>query len=277
MIYVICYVFNNNYLNKRLTEIPPTTKVVGFLSEVIMKTEYNRLIGKIDAMQTLIENFPMSVFDTYGDSYQSITDFIIYVLKQLGLDEITLTNKVIDLFFNVPNAIEIYGDINNNYVYKKIKKPTEYQKQQAARYTVMPEATIASEDYILVDDNYYFKTTKISHDTQSEFLSGIENNVKSIIFNILTGILSCSIIPLIEDYNLDTNFGEAAGAIEIPLNLIDSYGMLNICPTTEVGQNFYLVDKDMTPNTLYKSQDLNAFLWYVLNRGTQINFNLKNS
>ena len=66
------------------------------------------------------------------------------------------------------------------------------------------------------------------------------------------------------------------GPIEIPLNYIDSTGMLNICPTTEIGQNFYNVDVDMTPNTLYKSKDLNAFLWYVLNRGSEMTQTEKN-
>ena len=53
----------------------------------------------------------------------------------------------------------------------------------------------------------------------------------------------------------------------VPLRLIDPYGLLNYCPTNEVGKNFYNVDDDLTVNTLYKSQDLNAFIWYVMNRG----------
>ena len=53
--------------------------------------------------------------------------------------------------------------------------------------------------------------------------------------------------------------------------MVDTTGMLNICPTTEIGKNFYNVDDDMTPNTLYKSKDLNAFMWYALNRGSELN------
>lgn len=239
--------------------------------------EYGKIIGRIDAIQTLIENFPMSIFSNVQFSDISVIDFIIEVLRHLGKDERVLVNDFIELFFNVPNAVELYGGLSGGFVYKKIKKPTDVQKNSAAVYSTVPPATPDSEDYIVVNGVYYYKTTKLNHDPQSNFLNFLEDKLKVVLMNILTSILSCSIIPYIQDYDLDTNANAMTfGPIEIPLNYIDPTGMLNICPTTEIGQNFYNVDVDMTPNTLYKSKDLNAFLWYVLNRGSEMTQTEKN-
>ena len=239
--------------------------------------EYGKIIGRIDTMQTLIENFPMGIFSNVQFSDISVIDFIIEVLRHLGKDERVLVNDFIELFFNVPNAVELYGGLSGGFVYKKIKKPTDVQKNNAAVYGTVPPATPDSEDYIVVNGVYYYKTTKLNHDPQSNFLNFLEDKLKVVLMNILTSILSCSIIPYIQDYDLDTNANAMTfGPIEIPLNYIDSIGMLNICPTTEIGQNFYNVDADMTPNTLYKSKDLNAFLWYVLNRGSEMTQTEKN-
>jgi len=285
-----------------------------------MAPNYSKILGKINAIQTLIENFPMSIFSSPIKKYDSIIEFILDVLKNIGMDEISLTNEIIELFFDVPNAVEMYSALGGNpvykilrnpteqqkaqavehdavpnatyesddyvvvneiyymkitpngMVYKQLKNPTEYQKNNAAVYSTLPTATQTLEDYVVVNGVYYFKTTKINHDPQSEFLDFLEDNVKGILMNILTSILSCSIIPTIPESDFDTdNNARYFGPLELPLNMVDTTGMLNICPTTEIGKNFYNVDDDMTPNTLYKSKDLNAFMWYALNRGSELN------
>ena len=88
---------------------------------------------------------------------------------------------------------------------------------------------------------------------------------------MLAAILSCTINPEVKNLMMDVDpNGELysiSSGFTVPLRLIDPYGLLNYCPTNEVGKNFYNVDDDLTVNTLYKSQDLNAFIWYVMNRG----------
>lgn len=237
-----------------------------------MAPNYSKILGKINAIQTLIENFPMSIFSSPIKKYDSIIEFILDVLKNIGMDEISLTNEIIELFFDVPNAVEMYSALGGNLIYKILRNPTEYQKNNAAVYSTLPTATQTSEDYVVVNGVYYFKTTKINHDPQSEFLDFLEDKVKGILMNILTSILSCSIIPTIPESDFDTdNNARYFGPLELPLNMVDTTGMLNICPTTEIGKNFYNVDDDMTPNILYKSKDLNAFMWYALNRGSELN------
>ena len=91
---------------------------------------------------------------------------------------------------------------------------------------------------------------------------------------MLVAILSCTINPELPNKLMDScpleNRKEPyppSSGFTVPIKLIDPYGLLNYCPTNEVGRNFYNVDDDLTVNTLYKSQDLNAFIWYVMNRG----------
>lgn len=110
-------------------------------------------------------------------------------------------------------------------------------------------------------------------DLESEFLNKIEDNIKVLISNILTAILSCSVSPCIPYKFMDKYKGEIldGGFMSVPLNLIDYSGMLNICPLDKLGKNYYNNhDDSLTVNTLYKSYDLNSFIWYSLNRGITI-------
>lgn len=108
-------------------------------------------------------------------------------------------------------------------------------------------------------------------DNESEFLNKIEDETKVIISNILTAILSCSVIPEIKNKYMDDIEGKNnEGFISIPLSLIDYSGMLNVCPLDRLGKNYYNVENELTINTLYKTYDLNAFIWYALNRGISV-------
>ena len=101
-----------------------------------------------------------------------------------------------------------------------------------------------------------------------EFLNKLEDNTKTIISNVLTAILSCSINPEINNKFMDGASNKITnGFITIPVNMIDYSGMLNICPVDKIGKNYYNIESGLTVNTLYKSFDMNSFIWYSLNRG----------
>lgn len=235
-----------------------------------MAATTTEVIGTIGAIQTLIENFPMSIFDLFGNkTYSNPIEFIMDVLKQLGITDMVLIDKLIEFFFDVPNAIEIYN-LAGDYVYRKIKKPTEEQIKQAVEEQSVPTQNIDvnSPNYIVVDNVYYYKHKPIPTEPQSEFLNGIEYSVKGIVQNILTGLLSCSIIPEIpEEYLTDGGY-----SFNLPKDSFDITGLLNIYPLGEIGNNFYsgVDDENINVNTLYRTFDLNAFIWYVLNRGNEV-------
>lgn len=230
------------------------------------------VIGTIGAIQTLIENFPMSIFAMLGNKiYRDPIEFVMDVLRQLGISDRVLVDKLIELFFGVPNAIEIYGDISN-YTYKIINKPTDEQISMAVSGDP-DSASATSPNYIYVvnedgSKTYYVKKAPVPTELQSEFITGIEDSVKGIIQNILTGLLSCSVIPEIPDGLLDV--GGQGFVLTQPA--FDLFNMLQINPLSEIGKNYYsgVDDLSLTVYDLYKANDLNAFLWYVINRGNTV-------
>ena len=241
-----------------------------------MANKSAQVLGRISSIQTLIENFPMGILDAYGGkTYSSIADFVVDALKQVGVDDRVIIQKLIELIFGVANVNEIYGRVSE-YTYKKIKNPTEEQIEQAEGPWVITTASYLDPDYVYTEENgiktyYQKKAPYVSEELNSEFLVGLEDSCKNIIMNILTAIFSCSINPEIKNTVMDIDpngdLDYVSSGFTVPLNLIDPYGLLNYCPSNEVGKNFYNVDDDLTVNTLYKSQDLNAFIWYVMNRG----------
>ena len=243
----------------------------------------SQVLGKIGAIQTLIENFPMGILDAFGGkTYSGIADFVIDALKEVGVDDRTIIQKLIELVFGVANVNEVYGRVSE-YKFKKIRKPTDEQIEQAEGPWVLGDDLTASyldPDYVYTEETDGEKTTKtyyqkkspyVSDELNSSFLVELEDSCKDIITNMLAAILSCTINPevknLIMDVDPNGELYSISSGFTVPLRLIDPYGLLNYCPTNEVGKNFYNVDDDLTVNTLYKSQDLNAFIWYVMNRG----------
>ena len=246
----------------------------------------SQVLGKIGAIQTLIENFPMGILDAFGGkTYSGIADFVIDILKEVGVDDRTIIQKLIELVFGVANVNEVYGRVSE-YKFKKIRKPTDEQIEQAEGPWVLRNDLTASyldPDYVYTEETDGEKTTKtyyqkkspyVSDELNSSFLVELEDSCKDIITNMLAAILSCTINPELPNKLMDScpleNGKEPyppSSGFTVPLRLIDPYGLLNYCPTNEVGKNFYNVDDDLTVNTLYKSQDLNAFIWYVMNRG----------
>ena len=240
----------------------------------------NEIIATIGAIQTLIENFPMSIFTMFGNKvYSNPLEFILDVLKQLGVSNEILVNKLIELFFDVPNAIEIYGNISN-FTYKRINKPTKEQIEMSVVCSSIPEPILPeSPNYICVDNVYYVKKRPLPAEPQSKFFNSLEFSVKGIIHNILTGLLSCSIIPEIPEKYMDTNIEPHPDErIIFSKSSFDLFNMLSINPVSDIGKNYYsdVDDLDLTVNDLYKVNDLNAFLWYVINRGNTITQTEKN-
>lgn len=103
----------------------------------------------------------------------------------------------------------------------------------------------------------------------------LEESIKGILLTYLTGLYTCPIDPVLPDYFLKSPYDYGSGiypegtGIQIPLNKIDAFGLLQNCPTSKKGSVFYFdtVESGYTQSSVYKSTDFNAYLWYVINKG----------
>ena len=101
----------------------------------------------------------------------------------------------------------------------------------------------------------------------------LEESIKAIILTYLTGLYTCPIDPVLPDYFLRSPYiggvcEEVEGnGIDIPINRIDAFGLLQNCPTSIKGSVFYFDTSGYTQSTSYKSNDFNSYLWFVINKG----------
>lgn len=100
----------------------------------------------------------------------------------------------------------------------------------------------------------------------------------------IQNMFTCSLNPFIPDKVMKDPTGNkniiGGEGIKIPLQAIDMYNVLAQSPYVENGKknkkgkavkslgSMLYFDNDYAPNEMWKSTDLNAFLWYTINRGT---------
>lgn len=82
------------------------------------------------------------------------------------------------------------------------------------------------------------KIDKSSGNATNGMIDSIELAIKATLYATMQGLFTCSATPLIPNYMFkDTvKFGDG---VEIPLNILDVYGMLENCPVSMDGKNFY--------------------------------------
>ena len=180
-------------------------------------TPTDRVLGQLAAIQTFIENFPMSILDMmHGKTYTSIFDFLIDVLNACGVN----TNEIIDYLLS-----EIYG----------------------------VEASINGN----IDGFYeQIKNGEIELEEQNEFMESLEMGIKGVFMALLSSIFTCSAIPILPNKVFDkpnpdsfsgkTNtlgydllFRQSFAPFIVPTSIIDPMGLLTVSPTSEDGRLFY--------------------------------------
>lgn len=281
-------------------------------------TPTDKVLGSIAAIQTLIENFPMSILDNiHGKTYTSLFDFMVDVLNACGVN----TNDILDYLLNQIFGLEVKVEGGIQGLYDQVTSKA------------------------------------IEIDEQNDFLQKLEMGIKKILQALLMSVFTCSAIPIIPNKMFDGDdlnglMDDATGNLIkrhafdrfiVPTKAIDILGMLNLCPTSSDGSLYYAIeggdkyyhkvqvpittyevtetvahttyeyqyqecsleeaseggnicrvnfvptedinDDDcdyivyydgLNPNTLYKTMDMNAFIWYVLNKGMtypQIEYN----
>lgn len=180
----------------------------------------DKVLGTISAMNTLIENFPMSILDMMkGKQYTSMFDFVVDVLNACGVN----TNEIIDFLLQ-----EIYGI----------------------------ESSIQNGREAFLND---VRNGSLEVNAQNEFLLTLENSMKGILMAILSSIFSCSAIPVIPNKMLDgadddmfpndkdsllfkALKNKSLEPFLVPTKAIDPMGMLKISPTSDNGRLLYAIE-----------------------------------
>ena len=196
----------------------------------------DKVLGQIAAMNTFIENFPMSILDMMqGKTYTSVFDFMIDVLAACGVDMNEITQFLLDKIYGVE------ATINNGLegFYEKLKSGA------------------------------------VEIENQSEFLEALEYGIKGIFMALLSSIFTCSAIPVLPNKMFDGpnrisfngnkskafDFLQTKDTFEpflVPTSVIDPMGLLDINPTSTDGRMFYAIEggdryykKEWVPHSEY--------------------------
>jgi len=178
----------------------------------------DRVLSNIGAIRTLLENFPMGLFERDGKTYTSAFEFIMDVLKAVGIDPKELLSYLIGKIYGFEGKIAytidgLYESISNG---------------------------------------------DLNVDMQNPFIEGLEYSIKGILMALFTSIFTCSALPILDtelfDYDaLEPLMGDDAektkrtndndkNKLKIPVSSIDLLGMLSISPSTKEGSLYYLTD-----------------------------------
>lgn len=181
-------------------------------------TSTEKIFGQISAMQTLLENFPMSIFQNKGKTYNSVFDFVIDVLYACGVD----TNEILSTILEQIYGVEGLAGSSIEGLFERIR----------------------------------FGNFEV--DTQNPLMQKIEEAIKMILMGLFTSIFTCSAVPILPNKVFDLNNYTAATptvtylmsdavansleGIVIPVSVIDIMGLLNISPTSYKGHLYYMTE-----------------------------------
>ena len=175
----------------------------------------NNVFNEIGAMQTLVENFPMSLI-SFGNLNFSTSFDVLSILFKLfkNFDREKLINKLTDVLCG------------------SVKETSD----------------------------------------GTGFISQLEEIVKMALEANIANIFNCSTNPIISNDLLDYYVGLAedisrlGNGIVLDVSEIDMMGALNKNPFLGNNNKFYFDTDNYNANSVWKSKDFNAFLWYIINK-----------
>ena len=181
-------------------------------------TSTEKIFGQISAMQTLLENFPMSIFQGKGKTYNSVFDFMIDVLYACGVD----TNEILSTILEQIYGVEGLAGSTIEGLFERIR----------------------------------FGNFEV--DTQNPLMQNIEEAIKTILMGLFTSIFTCSAVPILPNkvfdlcnysaqtptiqYLMSDAVANSLEGILIPVSVIDIMGLLNISPTSYKGHLYYMTE-----------------------------------
>lgn len=126
---------------------------------------------------------------------------------------------------------------------------------------------LCGQDVIASNNKKKTPKDKVSNYNSGEargMLDIIEEGIKALLLLNVKNMFTCSLNPIIPEKVLTGQEG-----IQVPLQTIDLFSVLRHAPNSNRGKTMYF-DNNYTPNEMWKSRDFNCFLWYVINKSTNI-------
>ena len=202
----------------------------------------SKVSGYISAFRTMLDNYPKPQVNSTLMSLlnsNSVMGFLLNLVGILGLSQQDLLNWVAKILCG-KEVIKNNIKLNKKDIKKKNKGNTEK--------------------------------------TAQGILDIIEYSIKTILLLNVKNMFTCSLNPFIPDDVLKYPTGvlDRKGAaangkgIKIPISTIDLYNTLDYCPTEQKRGRFFYFDNDCSTNDIWKSTDFNAFLWYVINKSSNV-------
>lgn len=196
-----------------------------------VKDVEDKVFGRVSALKTMVENFPMDILDIHhGKTYNSAFEFLLEVLKSAGIS----TQEIILLLIE-----KIYG----------VDEETMDDMRSSS------------------SENLQGKINKMDlHKLEeSSFIRTIEDGVKEILAALLASVYTCSAVPILPDKVFDSSSFSKGDIplmkdelkdkidsreystrrnypLNIPVNLIDTMGLLNLNPFSDEGLLYYDIE-----------------------------------
>lgn len=121
----------------------------------------------------------------------------------------------------------------------------------------------------------------LSDKDSNGFLNGLEYAIKGILTANVKGLFTCSMNPFLTDEIINDG-------IELDVRTLDPFHVLSHCPLSKEGSCYYFDTVDSiynkknekgngySINDIWKSCDFNAYLWYIMNRATKNEQDIRN-
>ena len=174
----------------------------------------NNVLNEIGAIQTLVENFPMSLISFGNLNFSTSFDVLSILFKLFNIDREKLINKLTDVLCG------------------SMKETSD----------------------------------------GTGFISQVEEIVKMALEANIANVFNCLTNPIISNDLLDYYVGlgddisRSGNGIVLDISEIDMMGALNKNPFLGNNNKFYFDTDNYNANSVWKSKDFNAFLWYIINK-----------
>ena len=187
------------------------------------KTGPLMVLGAISAMETFVENFPMSILDLmHGPTYTSVFVFLIDILRECNIPIQKIADRVIERVFGIEAGIQ--GGVNTIYqqiMNLEIDEQSEFLKslEDGVKTILMSLlASIFSCSAVPILPLNYFDTGRIHYIGYDD----IDDNFEEYREYLKNTILDDEIV--------------------IPISTLNSFGHLDVNPFSNAGKLFFSVD-----------------------------------